>query len=358
MCGKKGEFKPHSVVALQVQMENSSKKTDFLVLGQGLTGTTLAMQLIMRGFSVQILTDPSIVSSSEKAVGLMNPVTGRRMAKTWNFEEIFPLAESFYSTVYDFLNPGQKGSFLLIKPIYKALHSIEEANFLSGKSSATGYENLIHVQQKQSVIPPVFSNTETWCSISKGGRMDTLVYLHATNLYFRNSEIVTEGHFNPEFLIRTANTWKYKSIESRFVISCLGNGCPWKSADMWPVKGQVYELSGLPDWGDAILKTEKFLIPTGTGTVLAGSTYEREFDHENPDSVGYDEITRDIEPDLKEKMRVVNCWAGIRPTTKDRRPIIEKIDSGLFALNGMGAKGVSLSPWAAMEITKQMLEEW
>ena len=98
-------------------------------------------------------------------------------------------------------------------------------------------------------------------------------------------------------------------------------------------------------------------MPGDNGAILAGSTYEREFSHNDPDEAGFNEIIQDIKPELRAKMTVRSSWTGIRPTTKDRRPIIEKLEDGLYALNGLGAKGVTLAPWSASQLIKKMLSE-
>jgi len=339
-------------------MKTNYREDDFLILGQGLSGTCLALLLHLKGHSVQILAHSSQEGASEKAVGLVNPVTGRRMAQTWNFDEIFPFSFNFYQRIFGILNQGKDGSYLEEKPIFKALHSVEEMNFLTGKSSNQGYDDLLDIRKTEDFpVPVVFENTVAWCRISKGGRMNTLPFLKDTHSYFVQNELYTEDLFDKSELKRTENHWQYKNIRARTVISCLGMGCPWKADDMWPVKGQVYELTGLPDFGDAILKTEKFLVPGENGIILAGSTYEREFSHNEPDEAGFLDITHDIKPELHEKMTVHSSWTGIRPTTKDRRPIIEKLEDGLYALNGLGAKGVTLAPWSADQLMQMMLSE-
>lgn len=339
-------------------MKTNPREVEFLILGQGLAGTCLALLLYLKGHSVHILAHSDQPGASEKAVGLVNPVTGRRMAQTWNFDEIFPYSFHFYQRVFGVLHPGKDGSYLEEKPIFKALHSVEEMNFLSGKSSNLGYDDLLDIRTTEGYpVPVVFDNTVAWCQISKGGRMNPLPFLQDARSYFEQNEMYSEELFVKEALTRSEGFWHYKHFKARTVISCLGMGCPWKADDMWPVKGQVYELDGLPDFGDAILKTEKFLVPGENGAILAGSTYEREFSHNEPDEAGFYEITQDIKPELRAKMTVRSSWTGIRPTTKDRRPIIEKLEERLYALNGLGAKGVTLAPWSASQLILKMLSE-
>ena len=123
------------------------------------------------------------------------------------------------------------------------------------------------------------------------------------------------------------------------------------------MKGQLFTLEGLPELGPDVLKTEHFLIPLANGRVLAGSTYEREFEHAEPDKQGFGLITGEILPAYQQKIKVTESIAGVRPTTHDRRPVIRQLEEGLFAINGLGSKGVSLAPYAAAALMKMLFPE-
>jgi glycine/D-amino acid oxidase-like deaminating enzyme len=51
--------------------------------------------------------------------------------------------------------------------------------------------------------------------------------------------------------------------------------------------------------------------------------------------------------------------AGIRPSTKDRRPLMGKhpIDENHFLFNGLGSKGISSAPTLAKEMLDFLLHE-
>ena len=69
---------------------------DYLIVGHGLAGATLAYELRQRGHAVLVLDDPRPDSASNVAAGLMNPVTGQRFVLTWLAEELLPAAAVFY----------------------------------------------------------------------------------------------------------------------------------------------------------------------------------------------------------------------------------------------------------------------
>ncbi len=69
---------------------------DFLLIGQGLAGTALAYRLKQAGKKIRIIDQPRANNSSRIAAGLYNPVTGRKMVKTWKADSLFPVIKPFY----------------------------------------------------------------------------------------------------------------------------------------------------------------------------------------------------------------------------------------------------------------------
>ncbi len=72
---------------------------NYLLVGQGLAGSVLAYKLRKKGYSVHIIDKFNPNSSSQVAAGLVNPVTGRRIVKSWMADLALPFAFSFYKEV-------------------------------------------------------------------------------------------------------------------------------------------------------------------------------------------------------------------------------------------------------------------
>jgi glycine/D-amino acid oxidase-like deaminating enzyme len=68
-------------------------QVDFLIVGQGLAGTLLALALRARGQKVAVVDDGWKSSASQVAAGLMTPLTGRRFTLTPSYPELFAFAE-------------------------------------------------------------------------------------------------------------------------------------------------------------------------------------------------------------------------------------------------------------------------
>src|SRR5262245_23458931 len=88
------------------------ERVDFVIVGQGLAGTTLAWQLSRRGLRVLVLDREGGGSASRIAAGLITPVTGKRLAKSWRYSELFPAAGAFYRS----LEAETREAFFLERP--------------------------------------------------------------------------------------------------------------------------------------------------------------------------------------------------------------------------------------------------
>jgi glycine/D-amino acid oxidase-like deaminating enzyme len=88
------------------------KQVDVLIIGQGICGTFLSLELERVGLSYLVIDEAktpnpdmpsgavtgacSTLSASRAAAGLINPVTGRRLVTTWMIDELLAFAQERY----------------------------------------------------------------------------------------------------------------------------------------------------------------------------------------------------------------------------------------------------------------------
>src|SRR5690349_13348906 len=77
---------------------------DYIILGQGISGTFLSYYLLNAGKTVLVIDAPQRYSASKVASGVINPVTGRRIVKTWLIDELLPFTWNAYKEIGDLLN--------------------------------------------------------------------------------------------------------------------------------------------------------------------------------------------------------------------------------------------------------------
>jgi len=103
---------------------------------------------------------------------------------------------------------------------------------------------------------------------------------------------------------------------------------------------------------DAIINSSIFIIPVGNDCYKVGATYDWN-DKTNS-------ITESAKNELLSKLNdLINCdyevlehFAGVRPTVKDRRPLVGSHPnySNVHILNGLGTRGVMLGPFLAQQL--------
>src|SRR6476469_4542872 len=76
---------------------------DYIIIGQGISGTFLSYYLLKAGKTVLVMDAPQQYTASKVASGVINPVTGRRIVKTWLIDELLPFTWDAYTEIGNLL---------------------------------------------------------------------------------------------------------------------------------------------------------------------------------------------------------------------------------------------------------------
>ena len=78
---------------------------------------------------------------------------------------------------------------------------------------------------------------------------------------------------------------------------------------------------------------------------------------EIPTQEGKEKLIAALEKIISPSYRITGHFASIRPSTIDRRPIIQqhKDQPLLYIFNGLGSKGVMMGPWMASLLVKHLV---
>lgn len=115
-----------------------------------------------------------------------------------------------------------------------------------------------------------------------------------------------------------------------------------------PVKGQMLAIGGAPRWPQHIIAgAGGFLIPRTDGTVAVGATEEEAGFDKRVTPAGLRALIGLVEalgPELLDG-EVVATWAGLRPGTSDREPIVGQVPGyeNLWVASGHHRTGVQLA---------------
>lgn len=322
-------------------------KADFLLIGQGLAGTVLSYRLLQAGCRVHLMDDGHPSSSSRVAAGLYNPITGRKMVKTWLADTLFEEIEPFYQEMERFLN--QK--FLHPLGIYRPFISFEEQNEWLSKSADEQFMGFINKVYSRPQFYGV-SDALGGLLLKKSGYLDIRVLLIAYREWAKKQGLLTEGKFSASQLNRTKEgTWEYRHLKAKNLV--FTNGIQAKDCGFFnwlpftPVKGEI--LTVRQDFcSREIINRGVFRIDMGKGVGKVGSTYDNQQVDLIPTAAGRNEILSKLEQLIPGKvLEVLDQQVGIRPATPDRRPMLGKHPSeeNVYVFGGLGAKGVSLAPY-------------
>ncbi|MEM1405196.1 MAG: FAD-dependent oxidoreductase [Bacteroidota bacterium] len=321
------------------------QQVDYIIVGSGLAGTALACALLDRGRQVRIFNDRQLYSSTKVAAGLYNPITGRKMVKTWKADAIFPALIVYYQK----LEALTQAKFLNESRIYRPFISFEEQNEWMGKSAQSGYVDYIHkvrISSFNSGINDPYGGME----LKMSGFLDTEAFHKAMRQFFQLKGVLIQDKFDFRDIQFVSDKAVYRDITASKIIFCDGTYASSNPFFNWlpfsPVKGEVLTVESDLDT-DLIVNRGVFCVPLGGGKFRVGSNYDNNDLTWTPTEKGKQQIEQRLKALINTPFTTVYQKAGVRPATKDRRPYIGLYPSnetiGIF--NGLGTKGVSLSPY-------------
>ena len=332
-------------------------KSDFAIIGGGLSGMMMASRLVCAGYSVTLFEQAHpYFSASRIAAGLYNPVTGKRIVKTWLADQLLSELQSYFE------NPAfiSLKNCLISKPIYRPFHHYSEYNDWFAKSGEPEYIDWVAIQETP-FRPEFFQNPYGGLWIMKGGWLAISEYLQQceqllakSNLFIKQNTFISPSEI--DLSQRSIRNQTFGSLIFCEGILSQETDAPFH---LWALKGQVItlEIPGLV-W-DEIITLNGFLLPLGNHHFRAGSSYEREFDSPEPTEDFLQEILQHWQSQFPGyQMNVKDHKAGIRPTTRDRRPVVGEHPGfpKIYYLNGLGTKGVLLSPFCTKHLFLQITE--
>jgi glycine/D-amino acid oxidase-like deaminating enzyme len=331
-------------------------QVDYIIVGRGIAGTVLAYTLLNRGCSVAMPEGIASPSASEVAAGIVNPVTGKRLSKTWRAEELFDFLVPFYRQIEAAL--GRQ--FFREVPVYRLFSSNEEQNTWMGRMASPEFSRFI--RDAGRLYPDGLQQPFGGMEITEAGYVDIRLLLESFREWFREKGVYRPGPLDASELTLAGGRVTWRDLTAQKIIFCEGafgrenpyfNWLPFR-----PVKGELLTVQIPGAAFRHIINQHLFVMPTGQeDTYRVGATYEWKDLSWEPTGAAEGEITGRLQKLLKVPFRVTSQQAGIRPATADRRPFIgihpERPEVAVF--NGLGTKGVSLAPYFAEQFAEHLL---
>lgn len=320
------------------------RKVDYILVGQGIAGTWLAFELLNRGHEILVLNHETENTASIKAAGIFNPITGRKMVKTWMADQLFSSLADRYKAIEKLV--GEK--FLNQLPIYRPFQTIEDKNDWDAKADNEEYRNYIDQVQSTSMGYTDVLDKLGGLIIKNAGYVNLPLLISSFRKY-----LISKGIYLAEMFdyhkVSFDDGVQYGEVKAKKIIFCEGpNANPyWNELPFKLVRGELIDIECQLETKH-ILNRGVFMIPKD-GYFTVGSTY----DHNNlvfePQPESVENLKQRMSKLFSGDYRVLDQRAGVRPATFDRKPFIglhPKFETlGIF--NGFGTKGVSLTPYFA-----------
>jgi hypothetical protein len=302
-----------------------------------------------------VIDESNPFTASKVASGVINPVTGRRIVRTWRIEELLAFAQEAYTALGKVLDVElvKECSVLDFHPSLQMKEAFEkrlkeEPEFLHHPSSSN-WSNIFNYNYGIGEVAP--------CLLID---LNTLLEKWRQKLSDNNS--IRNEKFEINQCEVSDDKIIYKGITANKIIFCDGvNGISnpyFKNLPYSPNKGEaiIAEISGLSS--QYIYKQGLSIVPWQDNLFWIGSTYEWNYADTKPTPAFKEKVTNHLNFWLKLPYQIVDHIAGVRPANMERRPFVglHPRFASVGVLNGMGTKGCSLAPFFAKQLADHLVD--
>lgn len=329
-------------------------KVDYLIIGQGIAGSLLAFELMELGKKVVVIDANASNTSSKVAAGLYNPIVFKRIVKSWMVDEVLPVANEMYAR----MEQKFQQKFHHKRAIIKLFVSEDEREFWFSKAAQKDLSHYLSQQIEENFLVDKIHNEFGAAAVLQSGNCDVRKLLGCMQQFLQQVSAYREEQFNFCDLSLSANGVTWKEFNAAKIIFCEGYQATQNPYFNWLpfvlTKGEVLTLH-IPNFDtESVLNKGVFFLPLGNQNYKVGATYEWKDLTEQITQQGKQQLLQKVQQVLKVPFSIVAHESGIRPTVKDRRPMIglhpEHNQIGIF--NGMGTKAILLAPYYAKQFTQ------
>lgn len=338
---------------------------DFLIVGQGLAGNLLALELKDRGATILIVDPGDLHSASRVAPGIINPLAGKKLHPVWRVDDHLPCAVDTYSRIGTLLE--QK--FFHPTPIIRVIKDSTQAGLLQERAAQPEAAQFIGETLGPGQIgPPVHDPFGSF--IARGsGWLDTAQIIASLRQHWHRDGLISPTLLSPGKVQPDGDTIRWNGKAFGCCVFCEGwqaGTNEWFSWIPWtPARGEMLDLHTQdapfmpPHLEGCILNRGQWLLPLGNGYYRAGASYAWDDFEAPPSREKEEEILQSIHSLVDVSFSVVGHKTGVRPAISDRFPVLGRHPDHpqIALLNGFGSKGVLVGPWLARQLADHLLND-
>ena len=331
---------------------------DHLIIGAGIAGSLLAIQLIRRERSVAVVREPDRPGATRIAAGLMNPITGRRYAPAWQLPRFLPYALQTYTDLQREFNM----TFFHDEPILRLFQDDQDRMAWEQRRKEPAVQSFARQIEGSEWNEIPGDATFGGVLFRGGGFLQTGAMLDCLHRAIGNHGVLIEGRFEHDSVRVVEGDDLRLSDLSASVTFCEGLG----------VERNPY-FSTLPfefSQGDILtVRIESFpdrclvcrginLVPAGDATFRAGASYDWSSRDPAPTVRGRRWIETRLRGFLRTPFEVIDHAAGVRVNTRRRHPVagLHPEHPACTILNRLGSKGVLYAPECARQLANLLVD--
>jgi len=330
---------------------------DYLIIGQGICGTWLSYYLQKINKSFIVIDNELPNTASRVAAGIINPVTGRRIVKTWMIDELLEFVIPAYENLGNELGIKaiDKKSLIDFHPTPQMKIAFDErvkenADFLFQPNDQLLYHEIFTYDFGYGEVDPCYVvNLKEILSVWRK-KLST------------NDQLLEES-FEINELKQTDTEINYKDIKAGKIIFCDGISSSqspfFKNLPFAVNKGEVilFESTDIPS--TTIFKKGMMLTSIENDLYWIGSNYLWEFPDDQPTEQFRNQTELLLKIWLKVPFKIIDHKASVRPANIERRPFVglHPTYKNVGVLNGMGTKGCSLAPYFAKQLADHFIHK-
>ncbi len=330
---------------------------DYIVVGFGLSGLSFVEHLDNKEHSFVVFEDYS-QKSSRVAGGLYNPVVLKRFTPAWQSLEQLNNALPFYKNVENKLQE----QLVFELPIVRRFNSVEEQN--------AWFEACDKPILKELLSTQLIKNTNTalhipyyYGEVKNTGRIAIEKMLSSYIHYLDKKKRMVYEAFEYDNVTVKDDYVEYKDLKARNILFAEGFGVkenPFFSyLPLVGNKGEYIIIKSDELKLKEAVKSSIFIIPLGDNLYKVGATYNNQDKSPEITNSALQELQKKLESFLNVNYEIIDQVAGIRPTVKDRRPLVGTHPDyqNVHILNGLGSRGILIGPSVAKKLYNHILNK-
>lgn len=319
------------------------KEVDYIVVGLGIAGVSFCERL-MQSKKEFVVFDVPDTSATRVAGGIVNPLVLKRVTQAWNAVEFLSEAVPFYEQ----LNKRLKSDICVHTKVSRIFNNVQEQNDWLVASDTSKLSAFL--------LPEITSNAHNGLIaplglgiMNKALQIDTKAFLEMYRAFMEaHGKLVSKSFQYNTLKIEDENV-HYGDIKSKYIVFSEGAAIiknPYfQNTAIIPKKGEYITIKSVDLQLDQVVKGPFFIIPLGGHLYKIGATFAYGDDTYAITEKGREQLISAVKKMISCPFEVVNQEAGMRPTVKDRRPIIGNIShKRIQFFNGLGTRGLLMAP--------------